>query len=99
MDAGACYPGLPSVPSPGTIFSTYVQIMESINVHATIFRRGNKAELFGDGDKLVDEEQELENKLRDLHAVWSLPRSGCVGCMGCMGAADTAMASGNVVLA
>ena len=44
---------------------------------AAIFRRGNKAELFGDGsDNRVDEAKELEGKLAALHAVWALPRSG-----------------------
>ena len=46
------------------------------NVHAAIFRRGNKAELFGDGERTVDEAAELEAKLKDLLTVWRLPRSG-----------------------
>eukprot|EP00887_Chlorella_sp_A99_P000001 scaffold16.g1.t1 len=44
--------------------------------YGSVFKRGQKSELFGDGDKLLDEEEQLEIKLRDMHSVWALPRSG-----------------------
>ena len=44
---------------------------------AQIFRRGQKKELFDDTDEgAIDEIDELKGKLRDLQAVWELPRSG-----------------------
>ncbi|PRW45365.1 tRNA-splicing endonuclease subunit Sen54 [Chlorella sorokiniana] len=42
---------------------------------AAIFRRGQKGELFDDGEEL-DAGEELRSKLDDLHAVWALARSG-----------------------
>ncbi len=42
---------------------------------AAIFRRGQKGELFGDGEE-QDAAEELRSKLDDLHAVWALARSG-----------------------
>ena len=50
---------------------------------AAIFKRGQKEELFGAGGEggeggPASEEAELAAKLGDLHAVWALPRSGCV---------------------
>lgn len=42
---------------------------------AAIFRRGQKGELFDDGEEL-DAAEELRSKLDDLHAVWALDRSG-----------------------
>jgi len=48
--------------------------------NAAIFRRGQKKELFEDGDEDVDEEIDLNYKLEDLYGVWSLPRTGYVRC-------------------
>ena len=45
---------------------------------AAIFRRGQKKELFEDGDGEGDAETELAEKLHGIHEVWGLPRSGCV---------------------
>jgi hypothetical protein len=42
---------------------------------ASVFRRGQKSELFADAQSL-DERSELEHKLDDLHAVWALERAG-----------------------
>jgi hypothetical protein len=42
---------------------------------AAIFRRGQKQELFADGDDNQGE-VELELKLDELLDVWSLPRTG-----------------------
>ena len=42
---------------------------------ASIFKRGQKAELFDGGDG-VDELAELQSKLGELHAVWALERTG-----------------------
>ena len=42
---------------------------------AAIFRRGQKAELFGDGDA-TGEGVELNTKLEELHEIWKLPRAG-----------------------
>jgi hypothetical protein len=43
---------------------------------AQIFYRGQKKELFGDGDGELPEDEDLEGKLRDLHGIWQLPRAG-----------------------
>ena len=45
---------------------------------AAIFRRGQKKELFDDGDDSQGEEFQLKHKLEDLHEIWHLPRSGYV---------------------
>ena len=42
---------------------------------ASIFKRGQKAELFEGGDG-ADELAELQSKLGELHAVWALERTG-----------------------
>jgi hypothetical protein len=42
---------------------------------AAIFRRGQKKELFDDGDD-GKAELELDLKLEDLLGIWSLPRAG-----------------------
>ena len=42
---------------------------------AAIFRRGQKEELFEDGQE-QDAAEELRSKLDDLHDVWALERSG-----------------------
>jgi hypothetical protein len=50
------------------------------NLSAVIFRRGQKKELFGDGEEgeEISDEQELEMKMEGLLEVWSAPRSGYV---------------------
>jgi hypothetical protein len=40
----------------------------------SIFKRGNKTELFADGEE--DEQAELLGKLEELHSVWALERTG-----------------------
>lgn len=42
---------------------------------AAIFRRGQKGEVFGDGEE-PDAAAELRTKLDDLHGVWALARAG-----------------------
>ena len=52
---------------------------KAFNKNAAIFRRGQKRELFGDGEAAeapVDERQELELKLDDLLEVWAESRVG-----------------------
>lgn len=46
-------------------------------LQASIFRRGQKAELF-DGSGGGDEADELAGKLQELHGIWALERSGWV---------------------
>jgi hypothetical protein len=42
-----------------------------------IFRRGQKQELFDNGEEgQFDEKKELEARLQGMHSVWSAPRSG-----------------------
>lgn len=42
---------------------------------AAIFRRGQKRELFEDGqDDDVEEDQECKHKLQEIHGVWATER-------------------------
>ena len=50
---------------------------EARKLQASIFRRGQKAELF-DGSGGGDEADELAGKLQELHGIWALERSGWV---------------------
>lgn len=43
---------------------------------ASVFRRGQKHELFGDQDGEVTVEEELRLKLSELHRVWKMERTG-----------------------
>ena len=45
---------------------------------AQIFKRGQKKELFDDGDELKSVEAEFEQKMEDLREIWGLPRTGYV---------------------
>ena len=45
-------------------------------LHASVFRRGQKAELFDDGGGETDEAAELQGKLGELLDMWALERSG-----------------------
>lgn len=50
--------------------------MDTEKFSAAIFRRGQKKELFDDGDDGQGEEVELDLKLQELTDVWNLPRQG-----------------------
>lgn len=54
----------------------WINMVEREKFSAAIFRRGQKAELFGDADELAAEEVELNSKLEELHEIWKLPRAG-----------------------
>ncbi len=54
------------------------QGLEQGKFTAAIFRRGQKKELFHDGDEEFSEDEDLNNKLQDLHEVWGLSRTGYV---------------------
>lgn len=43
---------------------------------ATIFRRGNKQELFESDSKHIRGYEEENQKLNELHELWKQPRSG-----------------------
>ena len=63
---------LPPPPPPPAVMSAAEQRRAFA---AAIFRRGQKEELFEDGEER-DAAEELRSKLDDLHGVWALARSG-----------------------
>ena len=53
-----------------------LEVVDRAAFSATIFKRGQKAEKFGDAEGEEDELSELQGKVGELHAVWALPRTG-----------------------
>ncbi len=56
------------------VYLTFIMLNKS-KFSAAIFRRGQKPELFGDGDG-EEGVEELSHKLDDLREIWGLPREG-----------------------
>lgn len=54
------------------------QTVDKTKFTAAIFRRGQKKELFEDGDGDESEQVELDHKLRELYEMWKVPRGAYV---------------------